>query len=157
MSQGGPLPVRQHVLSKAARLRLTRTEILTRRLKPTQQTCHFVSFLLLDGLVVQSLEEHVQHQDVVPAKEGVCPSESKIRWLLDRQYNQQQETQAVCGRRTHSCLSPSFTGLEGQCGQQSCSGVSAAVMIPHWSSLCCCFSVWMCFLGMLSFPPHLIN
>lgn len=35
-------------------------------LKPTQQTCHLVRLLLLDGLVVQRLKENVQHQDVVP-------------------------------------------------------------------------------------------
>lgn len=35
------------------------------RINLTQQTCHLVSFLLLDGLVVQSLEKHIQHQDVV--------------------------------------------------------------------------------------------
>lgn len=34
-------------------------------LERTQQTGHLVRLLLLDGLVVQSLEENVQHQDVV--------------------------------------------------------------------------------------------
>lgn len=37
-------------------------------LKRTQQTRHLVRLLLLDGLVVQSLKENVQHQDVVPEK-----------------------------------------------------------------------------------------
>lgn len=36
---------------------------------PTQQACHLIGFLLLNGLVVQCLEEHVQHKDVVSAKE----------------------------------------------------------------------------------------
>lgn len=31
----------------------------------TQQARHFVGFLLLDGLVVQGFEEHVQDQNVV--------------------------------------------------------------------------------------------
>lgn len=38
-------------------------------IKLTEQTCHLVGFLLLDGLIVQRLEEHVQHQDVVSGKQ----------------------------------------------------------------------------------------
>lgn len=45
-------------------------QIVQIRSKPTKQTCHFVGFLLLDGLVVQSLKEHVQHQDVVSATQS---------------------------------------------------------------------------------------
>lgn len=93
--------------------------------KPTQQTCHFVSFLLLDGLVVQSLEEHVQNQDVVSAKDEICPTQSKnqvITWQAI--WRATGNTGIVGGEHTcyiergWSSLSPSFAGLEEPCGQQ---------------------------------------
>lgn len=41
--------------------------------KLTQQTCYFISFLLLDGLVVQSFKEDVQNQNVVSEEEKQQP------------------------------------------------------------------------------------
>lgn len=47
--------------------------------KLTQQTRHFISFLLLDGLVVESFEEHVQNQDVVSEERNKPAMSGSVR------------------------------------------------------------------------------
>lgn len=91
MSQGGLALMNQYVL-KGAWLKWLDPGLekkLDDEWQPTQQTCHLIRFLLLDGLVVECFKEHVQHQDVVSekreAKQGISPNKSHVRRLLGKQ------------------------------------------------------------------------